>query len=354
MGKYKITVIKIMNETLAKEWKKLWNRAENANVFNSYEWFLASIKTCKITEYEIYACFRDDDLVVILPLFFTRRFGIKVASAIGYKFVNTPFLIEKYDKELLEYFFENIISKQNLYISKIDSKSVEMLHEIFPKMFFSLTSVNPYINRRDNHDRFIFDTSHARVRKIIKEHGNQLHFVMYDNQTDLMRYLKIMFDIEQKSSKKLKNMDLFSKKENREYFINIVKYCSSFVQIAFIYYNDIPIAYDFSLKFKDVILGYQCAYLSEFGKISPGIVMTIYELESFRNTSFNIFDLGGGISSYKQGFTLNYYFLYDLWFSKNILTMFWWKLINLARRIKQILFPIKHTRDHEFLFKTLK
>lgn len=352
MEKYQTIIIKNIDTAFINQWKELWEKAENTTIFNSYEWFLSSLDTCKITEYEIYACYKNHDLVAILPLFITKRFGIKIAQPIGYKFVSTPFLVARYEEELFRYFFGQIAKHHNLYIPKIDLKGVKMLHDIFPQMFFSLISVNPYIDRRDNPYGFTSGKSNSEVRRIIRNNTGDLSFAVYDNKSDLISLLELMFDIEQKSAKKLRKKDLFSKIENKEYFINIVKHCSNFVQIAFVYYKNIPIAYDFIFKEKEKILGYQCAYLSEFRHLSPGIILGIKELESLENSQFKIFDFGGGISSYKQRFTTTYYLLYDLWFSKNILIMIWWKFINSLRRVNQILFPIKYTRDHEFLFKS--
>ena len=162
-----------------------------------------------------------------------------------------------------------------------------------------------------------------------------------------------MFAIDQKSGKQRHSKDIFSNKEERDFYTNIVKYCQRFVQLCFLYYENTPIAYSFNFKNRKIYVGYQTSYLLERRKLSPGKVMIIYMLEKLKKDSADLLDLCGGISYYKQEFTLKYYFQHNLYYSKSFLVMKWWKLINLARRIKQIVFPEKFTRDHEFLFKTL-
>jgi CelD/BcsL family acetyltransferase involved in cellulose biosynthesis len=353
MLKYQFSVIKETDEKFINEWYGLWQKAENSSVFNSYEWFLASKNSCNPNEIEIFTCRCRGKLVALLPVFYTRIFGIKVAKSLGYKFVGTPFLMEKYETGLFKYFFSEIISRRHLYISKVDQKAAVLLHKIFPGMLYLLISVNPYIDRRLSPDGFISDTSHKRVRKIVSKYSDKLKYVTYDSKDNLDGYLKIMFDTEQESAKKLRKRDLFSNPDNRRFFANIVKYCSRFVRLNFLYFDDKPIAYTFNFMHKNIFSGYQTSYLQEYRYLYPGKIIITDDLESLKNTPVDIFDFGGGVSNYKQEFTPVYYFLYDLYLSRNNFAIYWWKLIYRIRRLKQLIFPEKYTRDHEFLFKTL-
>ena len=76
-------------------------------------------------------------------------------------------------------------------------------------------------------------------------------------------------------------------------------------------------------------------------------------MDGLNKKGVTIMDQGGGISSYKMSFANDYKLLYNVYFSHNPLTMLSWKMVNRARRIKQVIRPKKYTRDHEFLFKTL-
>lgn len=340
-------------ENFIQEWKALWETAENANTFNSYEWFLATKKTFSTNHYEIFACYDNTSLIAVLPFFFEKRFGIPVSSSQGYKPVNTPFLMKHYTEEVFKAFFGEIIKKRNIYLAKVDQDAVAILHKIFPQMFFSLISANPYLDRHENPSLFLSTTNHKNARRIIKKLGDDLTYRTYDNRDELLKYLKLIFDVEQRSQKKLRNMDIFSNEQTRNFFINIVTHCGRFIQINVLSYKNNPIAYTFNFKYRNMFTGYQTSFLSEYKKFYPGKVILVHDLEHLRDSQFDIFNLGGGVSYYKLEFAPTFFFLYDLYFSKNPFLMLWWKAINIARRMKQILFPIKHTRDHEFLFKPL-
>lgn len=352
--KYQIYIVKKINDTLINQWKELWKKGENANIFNSYEWFLTCLETYNIKDYELHVSYSNEKLVAILALCVYRRFGVKVSSTLCNNFlVDTAFLLEKFDKKLLKYFFSAIIVKRNLYIQKIDNKSAEFLQNLFPDMFFSLISANPYVDISKDNLASISPTTHRQIKRIIKKNPNQFSFKIYGGTDNLSQYLMTMFNLEQNSSKKLRAMDLFSKKENREFFTNLVKNCSPLIKICILYYNNHPLAYQFGFLYNNIFHAYQTSYLFEYAKLRPGKTMLFHLLENLKKNNIDALDLGGGMSMYKLEFTSSYRLLYDLYYSKNIFITLWWKSINLLRRIKQIIFPKKFTRDHEFLFKTL-
>lgn len=353
MKQYYSIIINKPDDSFIKEWQTLWERAENANIFNSYEWFLLYTEAYEIKNYEILACFKSRKLVAVLPLYKKKRFGLLVSASIG-DTVEPTFLIEKYDKKLFKHFFTNIIKKRSLYLIKVDEKAVAILRSLFPRMFFPLVSANPYISLGDDPFRFMSKSNLKNLKKMLRRNAEDIRFELYDDTNDLEKYLQMMFSLEEKSAKKLRSMDIFSKEENREFFRNMVKYCHKFVKIGILYYQDIPVAYQFGLQYRNIFLAEQTAYLFEYRKLDPGKTMLARLLNELVGTSVTKFDFGGGMSMYKREFTPEYHCFYDLYISKNVVFMLWWKSINNIRRIKQVLFPLKNTRDHEFLFSQFK
>lgn len=352
--KYRFEIIKHVDEKSIKQWKELWENGENANIFNSYGWFQTCIETYNIKNYEIHACFRDEKLVAVLPLRVYRRYGVKVSGTLCNNFlVDTAFLLESQDPELIKYFFNSIITKGNLYIHKIDNKSVDYLHHLFPGIFFSLMSANPYVDISKDQLSSVSKSTLDQIKKIIRKNPDQLRFNIYGGLDNLPSHLATMFNLEHNSSKKMRGMDIFSQSKNRDFFTNLVKNCGNLVRIGFLYYNNLPISYQFGFLYNNIFVAYQTSFLFEYAKLRPGKTMLYHLLENLKDNNVGILDLGGGVSTYKQEFTPRYRLLYDLYSSKNIFVITWWKSINLARRIKQIAFPKKFTRDHEFLFKTL-
>jgi len=353
-NKYSAKLVTKIDVSLVRQWKALWETAENANPFNSYEWFLVCVNAGKINKYQIIACYKDKELVAILPLYIARSFGIKTLSTLCNNFlVDTAFLIKKYDSVLLKFFFSYIFEIGNLHITKIDDKSANMLRRLFPKAFLALMSVNPCLELTGEPRRYVSKSNRKNIQKIINRNINRLAIREAAGLETLREALTSAFAIDRKSSKERKSMDIFSKAENRVFFRNLIKYCGDFIRIYFLTYDGKPVSYQFGFMYKDIFAAYQTSFLYKYRKFDPGKTMLTLLLERLKNSSVRLFDFGGGVSTYKQEFTPDARYLFDLYYSKNIIVMFWWKGINKARRIKQIVFPKKHTRDHEFLFKTI-
>jgi CelD/BcsL family acetyltransferase involved in cellulose biosynthesis len=350
---YQIHITSQLDDQLIQEWQALWERAENKNVFNSYGWFCTARDTYRITDIEFFTCYKDERLVAIVPLCPSKKFGISVLGVVGSRFlVDTAFLVESYDKELLRVFFGSILAKHALYIRQMDSKVCEILQEIFPQLFFALASVNPRVTITGDPFAQMSSSTMKQIKKIIRQNPDQLHFTLFDGQSELEKHLQTMFELEQDSAKKTRGMDLFSHKENREFFINFSNNHLAQVRIGFLTFENKPIAYQFGFLVRNLFIAYQTAYRSEYGKLRPGKTMLYHLFKSLKDQA-DIVDLGGGISTYKMEFTSEYRLLYDVYFSKNGLVMAYWKFINAVRRFKQVLLPKKFTRDHEFLFRRL-
>lgn len=352
MYTYQIKVYKSLTGNFIRQWKELWSHSKNANVHNSYQRFLICVETYNIKDYEIYACYRNKKLVALMPVCSYRRFGIKVTGSVANNvYYNTSFLIKDYTKDLFKYFFMHVIPKSNFYITRVDSRSAEILKLLFPKLLLSVMAGIPYLDLNNDPLRFIPQSTLKKVRKILEKHSGKFKFEIYDD--NLEDLLKTIFLIERNSSKRLRTRDIFSKKDRREYFKNLVRYGHKLANIAMLYYQNIPIAYSFNLNYGNMFHCAQKAHLNEYKKFMPGKIVAVLLLESLRNTRVERIDFGAGVDSFKQELTPVYYLIYDMYFSKNIFVMFWWRSINAIRRLKKILVPERFTRDPEFLFRTL-
>jgi hypothetical protein len=349
---YRNEKITQIDEAFITAWKLLWKQAENASIFNAYEWFITCQETELIREYEIYACYKDERLVAVLPLHKERTFGIETLSSIGNTFlVDTAFLIERYDAELFKHFFTPLFTQKNVFLHKVDQQATVLFQKIFPETFLSLISVNPTVPITEDITVSITASTVSQIKKIIRKNPDQFRFELSNGNENAKKHLKMMIDLEQNSAKKLRSMDIFSDEKTKRFFTSITKNSPERVFIGFLYYNDEPIAYQFGFLYRDIFAAYQTAYLYEYSKLRPGKTMLFHLLSDLKEQNVASIDLGGGISSYKQEFTHDYRLLYDVSYSHNRIVMQIWKTINTVRRIKQQLFPIKHTRDHEFLFK---
>lgn len=350
--KFVVKVLTEVNDSFIREWEQLWDKAENANPFNSFDWFAMYKDDAKGVR--IYTCYAGKELVGVLPLAQNTCFGVKVVCPLGHKYaVNTPFLVKVVRRDLLKNLLDMAVREENLYLPKINAKEVQILHKLYPHIFFSLISANPYIDFKEDPLRFLSKDNARKIEKRVGQYKSHLRLATYDSRDDLEKCLKMMIKIDLKSGKSLRAKDVFSKMEIVKTFKNFVKYCRKFIRIFFLYYDNLPIAYVFGFAFKNTYLDYQTSYLNEYRRFSPGKFIRICLLKDLCKDGFEMYDFCGGLATYKLEFAPEFYLQYNLYCSKNPFVMFWWRAINKARRLKQILFPEKYTRDHEFLFKTL-
>jgi CelD/BcsL family acetyltransferase involved in cellulose biosynthesis len=350
--KYTVKVLDSLSGSFIKEWRELWDRAENCNIFNSYDWFLTCEKTYRFRDFAVYACYNGNQLVGVLAVVFRRFYGVRVAMAPGSVYVvEPPVLLEKYDEDIVRAILFKLGEEHNYFITKINKEELGLVKKSIPGVFCVLASVNPYLEIGDDPFRFVSKGNMGNLRRRIKKSGDNLRFRMYYSSDNLDKYLEEMIMIEQQSTKKRRQMDLFSSQENREIYKNMIAGFGEKVSICFLYYENQPIAYSFNFTYKKRFIFFQIAYLFAFRKFSPGKQLVVHLLKFLKEQKIEVFDFSGGISSYKQEFAPEFYMQYNVMYSQNSLVMGWWKLINFARRMKQVLLPTRYTKDHEYLFR---
>lgn len=351
MKRYKTQVLNSIDSSFRKEWGVLWSNAENANLFNSPDWF----SSANPREFKIIAVYESGKLVAVMPLCKISAFKVPVLAPILHEFVvNTPFLVKQVTFKLVRKLFNAASMEGNLYINKIDTKEAIILRKAFPEGIFPLISVNPHI-ALDKGDpfRYVSSKNKHEIRRILRKFGDSVAIKILSSKREIREFLPNMFEIDRNSAKEKRAMSIFTKEENRIVFNDFVNKLGKYIEITVLLYKDKPVAYIFCFKSNKAYILYQASYLLEARNISPGKIIITKLLEIISNRKFTLFDFSGGVSAYKQDFTSEYYIQYNLYFSNNKFIRIWWRYINKARRLKQILFPLKYTKDHEFLFKTL-
>jgi len=243
------------------------------------------------------------------------------------------------------------MNNYNFYLTKFDSDIAGILKKIFPKLFFSLMSANPYLNLDDNYVSRLSKRTISSAKKLMNSYPDKIKFEYLSSERLTNDLIETLFTIDEKSAKKLKNKDIFSNETNKNFFRNLYKYCHKFIKIFVFYFNEVPVAYHFGFLYKNFFAAYHTSYLAEYRFLEPGKTSMVKLIEKLHAEKIGILDFGGGMSDYKKSFADSHRLLYDLYFSKNSLTMAWWRLINLVRRLKQKTFPEKHTEDYKYLFK---
>ena len=249
MKNINFVVIRNITDNFSHDWIKLWDDSPYANFFNSYFWFKAVCEALQIKSYEIFALYNGNKLISVFPTMTYRKFGINVTGSVANEYLyNTGFLIESLDPKLLTYFFSRITDGRNIYITRIEDRVANMLHKLFPDMFFSTAAASPYIKSESNLLTGLSEKHLSQINKITLKNKENLRVEIYTGKDDLENMLMLMFELDQKSSKKRKSRDIFSNYRTRQFFSSLVKWCRPIINICVCYYEDEPIVYMFYAK----------------------------------------------------------------------------------------------------------
>lgn len=353
MSNLSITFHTSLSASLRSQWEGLWDTAKTGNIFNSPAWYDMAMTEYTPASVLIITAHEKERLVGILALTDTNVLGVSALAPLCVEYVvDDPFLFGEEREDLRKLFFQTLFTKGNVFLPKLRTQLAHEIQVENPGVFLHLMSVNPYVEIGQDPLRFVSHTNRKQLLRLVRKQEENWSFTVANTQETLKSALQAMFAIDLHSGKKQKNMDIFSKDENRTLFENFVKYFPTHVRIALLSYEQKPTAYIFNFVHGDYCLNYQTSYLAEHRKLSPGKIVIIKMLEYAKEQALRVFDFCGGISAYKQEFAGSYFVQYNLLYSRNPVIRSWWKVVTKIRRFKQQLFPIKYTRDHEFLFRT--
>lgn len=355
MSGYRTVTYTSIDARLAQAWDKLWSNAANSSIFNHRRWFISIIAAYGITDFRIHACYKGRTLVGLIPLRSYRIFGIRVTGSVGNNFLyGASFLVADYSSDLFFAFFQPLFHDSNFYLTRIEEKSAQILHRLFPGIFFSVMAGVPFISCHPNPLRY---RSHSRIQdfeRTISKYTGRLEFKTDSHTDNISMSPKDIFDIEQSSVKKIRGKELFSNPVNRSFYENIFQNWPESIQVTYLIFDGKKIANITNFMAKKICFGIQIAYLKGFNFLSPGKLLTYHTLKNLPLETVDIYDFGAGMSDFKRQFTPEYFLEYDLYASPNIFILSWWKFINSLRRAKKVLIPEKYTLDNRYLFKHLK
>ena len=338
-----------LNKKIIRDWKNLWSIAENASIYNSYEWFQACKETSGAEEIEYYLWYDKRKMVATIPMITSKVFGVKVKTPIYSKYNSfKPILVEGYIQPLILQIIKDL-NKKDIYLKGVENEFCDVLSQSDLELLITLISVNPYVKLETDALSKISKSTKYQIRKVLKRNHHKIEAVNCINNLEAL--IDVVVNIEQNSSKKEEGQDIFSKNEMVRFYKNIVKYCKSYVEIFILYYNSKPVNYSFNLKYRKTLIGYHTAYVNEFGYLSPGKIMLYKLIEHAQANKFSVFDLGDGLNTFKRKYTDNYYSSYEVYASNNVYFMFWWRLVNKIRRIRQLVKTDKFNLDSKYLFK---
>lgn len=353
MKKLDIQIIRILDSEFIRKWSNLVNLSEHAHFFNTPQWFISCLDTYDINEYYIFTAYQEDELVGVLPLIKERKFAAEVFASPGKRYLEkSSILVKSSSTYILNKLISEVLKYGNIYLTEVSEEIAESLSINKKNGLLTLSSINPYIRLNENPLGTLADKQIKRINGKINNNFDNLKFCHLRNNLGIR--LQSIFELEDKSSKKMAGKESFSNPAVRRLFTCLINYAKEFVVIDFVYFKNLPIVSSFGFVFKNRYLAYHTSFDNNFRSFIPGKLITYNMLTKLREEGVSLFDLGRGHNEFKNDFTKYYVFQYDFYYSKNPLIRLWWESINLARRLNQHLLKNDKSLDGEYLFRRYK
>lgn len=353
MNKIETKIYKNINKIFLNDWQILWNDSDCGHFFNSPKWFQICLETFKPKQYFIFATYQNGELKAVLPLTKSKKFGITVLCSLGGKHLEkSSIFIADDNAQILSSMISKIEKKGNLFLSEVGEELAVGIEKIKPNVLNSTISINPYIGLYADPRRYLSKKQARQFNNLFNKYDSRLKHGHY--KKNLKRYLNTVFNVELKSTKKLKGKDIFSDEIARKLYKNIIKIAPEHVIVDVLYFGNTPVVTMFGLNYKNKYLAFHTSYRLDYRKLNPGKILLYKMINKLHKEKFNFFDFSRGGHMLKREFTPNFKLQYDVYHSTKVFVRYWWGFINMLRRIKAWLGKNDYSLDGEYLFKRLK
>jgi len=309
-------------QTLAQEWNELLNRSTNNIIFNTIEWhenWWASYHPGELWLLTV----RDESSVLrgIASFFIANSDGNRTVHFVGCEDV-TDYLDLIVDEAsandvynaIAQYLAQNTDKFDSIDLCNIPESSPTRSHFItaLENAGFSVTSdvmeVCPIITLDGSWDDYLANIDkkqrHEIRRKLRKADGQKSMEVLdwyivsdeHDLQAEMQKFLTLMATSQQDKATFLED------EAHQDFFNRIVPalYEKGWVQLAFLTMNDTPVTAYLNFDYGNKILVYNSGLdASEYGFLSPGIVLLSYNIQHAIDNQREVFDFLRGDETYK-------------------------------------------------------
>lgn len=344
---YKIEKVQKLNKVQLRRWQELWEKTPDVHFFNSAEYFIAFLDVFPEREYLIFYCYKDNELIGVLPLVWGYRFGIKTLmcpDGFGGSIDRSSLCINSKDPVAFSKILESVSREGNVFLAELEKHFLNLIIDNKKRVRklcnFEFSCYSP---------RLVFGSellvnfskkAKKKFYKKLKRADNE--FVFEFHRKSKLDDFQKMIEVEKNSWKGQKGISLFEKENARRIYSSWIKTNNKNVGVAFLKSNDKEVAYLFGVFAKDTFLITNTAFDIRFGKFTPGTVLVFHVLEYLKSKDVKIVDFSVGDSRWKRDFGSDFLKQYNFYFSKNKTTCLWWKICLFFKGIvKKTLSPYR-------------
>jgi len=321
---YKIEEQKKVDSEHRAQWQKLWESIPDAHFFNSPAWYQSYLDVFGNEKSIVFFCYQEKDLVGVIPLVLTKRYGIKALASIDekYKFLDrSTILLAKKDPVLAGYLLKKIGQKYHLYLAELEEENVKIFKNSGQKQIIEFSTTCPRMSISEDVLANVSAKQKKSLCKKLRKNKKDISFEMH--RDNLEEHLETIFQLEGKSHKRDKGISLFEKQHMRKLYRTLVKNGCENVGIAFLHYKGRPIAHRFGFFYRKTFLSVHVAFDDQFRKLGPGKLLLYHCLEYFRKNNVEILDFSVGNNYLKQQFADGKISQFHIFHSGSILVRTW-------------------------------
>lgn len=326
-----------LTDNQKKKWDNLWEKSPDAHFFNSSGYFLSFIDAFEPRFRRIIFCYDRGELVAVLPLIQSKKFGIPVLAcpdqAKNY-LDRTSFLVSRNITQFIDQFTVHARKLGNIYLADC-SDFISGAFCTSPTCFLEEAIKCPRGKIREDALANMSTKQKRNIRRRIRKNEDHLEFKYFTE--NLNQQFEIMIEIERDSEKPQKGIALFDHEDARKLYRSIIKASPRNVAVGMLYFDKQPIASAFGLICKNTFLCTHMAFRSKFRNLEPGKMLICFLLEELRKKGVQNFDFSKGDGRLKREFTDEFPAQHNIYFSNNILVMAWWKLVIEGKRSARFL-----------------
>ncbi len=337
-------------------WRHLWNSAVNATLHNSPDWFDTSISAFPEKKYTVFACYKQNALVGILPVDLSNKFGVRVYTCPAQRFtIDDSLLLQSYESKIMQALIEEVSRRHPLYLPRVKPETARLMLDTTKYSFAYLLYVAPILGIKDKHPlRHLSKSNSKEMALLLKKYSSHLQYINHTYPENLENLFSVMVDIDAHSAKQKKSMDVLTRTEYQHFFRSFIAHYRKNIIITILYFDAKPVAYIFSYYSGKVLVAYQASYLTGYKFLSPGRLLFYLLLNDAQKFAVDTVDFCGGLNHYKIAYAPEFKYQYDVCITKNILYILWWKFIIYTGYVKQRFVKKKYSLDSKYIFRTLR
>jgi CelD/BcsL family acetyltransferase involved in cellulose biosynthesis len=345
---------------LENSWNRLFEKSSEHRVYLTFDWFRCWWEAFGgDKQLFILTIAEDDDIILISPLCITedkiRGFKIKKLSSIANGVSPSwDFIGAHSNGTPLGLLVEKIFSQKDFWdvveFQKINKSSMtyNLLSKILEKRDYGIMESikSPQIEVNGTWDDFLSKRS-VRFRKALRnkinraEKSGDLNIVKVNKKEDLKEALQDVFLVSSRSWKETQRTSITSSVKAETFYRKATDLMGNkeWVEIWTLKKGDLPIAFEYHIKYKDIVYPIRADYDETYRDLSPGSLLEYTILKDiFTNKTQKVYDSCGHTYKYLLNWStkLNEYYNFYV-FNPNIKSHFLseleFKLIPFLRKI---------------------